>query len=321
MKLPKEQILRFLAQNLKIRGSVLPIPYWRATAWAKGLGLKRGGDTVIYTGHMYQLIPFVKAAAKRNALLDTPVAEAGAMLARLINPFISIGSLMTLGAVERADVVRYNRYLRNIALLLMKSGAEFGYLYEKEQYAGALAWDLGLDGVFAAHARRVAGTLKELGVKRLITVDPHTTDIFRNVYPEVVDGFDIEVRSYLEVLAEKGLKAKFVLDRRAAIHDSCVYSRYLALEDEPRRLLSAVGVEAAEPELSGRNTHCCGGPIESLFPEKAHEIAKARAEQLFALADECVTMCPICHLNIHGAKEGEGRMVTDISAYLYQACF
>jgi Fe-S oxidoreductase len=321
MKLPKEHILRFLAQNLAIRGTVLPIPYWRTTAWAKGLGLKRGGKRVIYTGHMYQLIPYVKATAKRNALLDTPVAEAGAILARLINPFVSIGSLMALGAVNRADLVRYNRYLKNIALLLMKSGLEFGYLYEKEEYAGALAWDLGLDRVFSSHARRLAAKLQELGVKEVITVDPHTTDILKNVYPKVVDGFDLTVRSFMEVLEEGGLRPRFVLDRRVALHDSCVYSRYLSAVDQPRRLLQAVGVEVAEPELSGRNTHCCGGPIESLFPEKAHEIAKARAEQLFSLSDQCVTMCPICHLNIDGAKGAETRSVTDISTYLYQACF
>ena len=47
---------------------------------------------------------------------------------------------------------------------------------------------------------------KKNGVEKIITVDPHTTHTLRTVFPEFVKGFDIEVKSYLEVLAESGME-------------------------------------------------------------------------------------------------------------------
>jgi Fe-S oxidoreductase len=107
-------------------------------------------------------------------------------------------------ARERAE---YDRILADIARLLRSAGVEFGYLYSDDLYAGALAWDMGADEVVAAHARRVAAVFRAHGVREAITVDPHTTTMLRSVYPSLVGGFDVRVRSYLEVLAERGLPA------------------------------------------------------------------------------------------------------------------
>ena len=40
--------------------------------------------------------------------------------------------------------------------------------------------------------------------RRVITIDPHTTNMLRSVYPKLIPGYDIQVKTYLEVLAEKG---------------------------------------------------------------------------------------------------------------------
>ncbi len=87
------------------------------------------------------------------------------------------------------------------------------------------------------------------------------------------------------------------------IHDSCIYARYEGIIDEPRLLLQNAGVKIHEPELSGRLTHCCGGPLESLFPAKAHEIGMKRAAQLAECGNQVVTMCPICMANIKRASD------------------
>src|ERR1019366_7846957 len=85
----------------------------------------------------------------------------------------------------------------------------------------------------------VAGILRKHGVREVITVDPHTTTMLRTVYPKLVDGYDVHVRSYLEVLAERGLPVGVPLSGTVAIHDSCVYARYEGIVDEPRRLRAA----------------------------------------------------------------------------------
>ena len=56
-------------------------------------------------------------------------------------------------------------------------------------------------------------------------IDPHTTTMLRTGYPKLVPGYDVRVRSYLEVLAERGLPAAAPLRGTVVIHDSCVYAR------------------------------------------------------------------------------------------------
>jgi len=51
----------------------------------------------------------------------------------------------------------------------------------------------GVDDVFIAHAHIVYDRLKEHGVRRVITVDPHTTNMLRTVYAEVIDNYNPEV--------------------------------------------------------------------------------------------------------------------------------
>ncbi len=320
MGVPKEHVLAILAQNIAIRRSVFPLASRHLTAWARGLGLKRGGPRVLYTGHMYQLVPFIKATARREHLREKKVLAGLMPIGRLLNPIFNLSSLVTLAGVERGEVEYYNSLLGNIACLLQKAGVEFGYLYEHEEYAGALAYDLGLDDAFEKHAVRLFAKMKDLGVQELITVDPHTTDILKNVYPRVVDGFDIRVENYLDLLARRAGPEgkKRSLDRgekgKVVLHDSCVYARSLSFLETPRDLLEMSGVEVIEPDLSGVATHCCGGPLESFFPQKAMELARERASQLVSAGDPgeiptVVTMCPICHLNLDKAAGPEARVM------------
>ena len=108
--------------------------------------------------------------------------------------------------------------------------------------------------------------------------------MLRSVYPKVLDGFDVEVRSYLEVLGEQELRIerprlRAPVGRRGRVHDSCVFARYEGMVDEPRELLAAAGLTVREPEHAGRQTWCCGGPVESLYPAKAAANAAKRVER------------------------------------------
>lgn len=320
MALPIEPVLGILSDNLRLRGSVMPLSNRKATAWAKGLGLPRAGETVLYTGHMYQLIPAIDSLSKILAEMEAkdswPIRWMG--VGRKVNSYINTSRFMARPDSGKEAV--FNRRLANIAGLLKKAGVSFGYLYEQELYAGALLHDEGVDDVFSAHARRVWRVLKSNNVKRVITVDPHTTNMLRQVYPEIVPGYDIEVKSYLEVLAEAGLTPTSKLRKDVVIHDSCVYARYEKVLDQPRHLLDRAGVQINEIENTGRLTHCCGGPIESLFPKKARAIAETRIKQLEAGGcSKVVSMCPICLVNLQQAANKNGTRVFDISDYLYDA--
>jgi len=314
MPLPTQYVLGILVDNLLKRKSVLKLSSRTTTRWANGLNIPRGGKRVLYTGHMYQLIPSISALAAKMAFFENSWIAKFFGLGRFVNKFINLAWFMA--RTDSGETKEYNDQLRNIARLLQEAGIEFGYLYEQEMYSGALVHDEGVDGAFKRHAQRVFDVFRRNGVKSVITVDPHTTNMLRSVYPEYVDGFDLDVKSYLEVLNDSEIAARQDLDLNITIHDSCVYARYENIVSEPRLLLSRAGAKIVEPELAGKLTHCCGGPIESFFPGKAQAIAKKRIEQLAAAGGDIVAMCPICLINLKHAGKQENIEVKDISEYL-----
>jgi Fe-S oxidoreductase len=314
MSIPIAPILGIFADNVRKRGSVLPLSKRTATGWARGLNLPRGGETVLYTGHMYQMVPAIDAMSSQLALLENSFLTRFFGLGRLVNKFINLSFFMGLAA-SRKKMRHSEQVLRDIVGLLRGAGVKCGYLYEQEFYAGALLYDDGLDDSFGEHARRVAKHLKKLGVRRLITVDPHTTHMLRHAYPRFVKDFDIEVQNYLEVLAQAHPEAQEPVNGEVVVHDSCIYARYEDIRDQPRELLRAAGLSVQEPELFGKTAHCCGGPLESLFPAEAHRISGNRVAQLEAKGKSVVTMCPFCWVNLSKAA-GDRLVINDIASTL-----
>ena len=76
MPLPIAPTLGIFVDNVRKRGSGLPLSKRTATGWARGLDLPRGGETVLYTGHVYQMIPAIDAMSSQT-LIDSalPVLE------------------------------------------------------------------------------------------------------------------------------------------------------------------------------------------------------------------------------------------------------
>jgi hypothetical protein len=316
MPVPISSTLGILGDNLHKRKSALPLSRRTVSAWARGLNLPRGGATVLYTGQMWQMVPAINAMSRQLGKYENSRNARLFGLARSMNRLVNLTPL--LARTNPKERRAYNERLRNIVRLLRAAGVEFGYLYERDLYTGALAHDEGLDRAFARHAQYVYRNLKENGVQQVITVDPHTTNMLRSVYPKLVPGFDLQVRSYLEVLTERKLKPLLKLGQEATIHDSCIYARSEGVLEQPRRLLAAGGVTLVEPELSGKLTFCCGGPLETLFPGKSAEIARRRIEQLSACSAKVVTACPLCLANLSRVVPA-GVEVQDISDYLVRA--
>ena len=317
MPLPIGPVLGILSDNLQKHGSVIPLSRSKMTGWSKDLNIPSGGEVILYTGLMYQLIPSIDAMASEMALFENSVITNLFEMGRFANKLINLSFFMSLTASKEMKQEN-DQVLCSIAKMLQKAGVDFGYLYEKELYSGALVYDGGMDESFGLHAQRVYNVFRENGVRRVITVDPHTTNVLRDVYPKFVQGFDIEVTSYLEVLVDKDLSVLQEHNKTLVIHDSCIYARYEGTIDAPRNLLTNSGVTIKEPELAGRSTYCCGGPIESLFPSKAHEIAGNRVNQLMDAGENIVTMCPICQVNLRKAAK-ESCQITDISTILSEA--
>jgi hypothetical protein len=316
MSIPIEATLGMLGDNLRRRHSVLPISRRKASAWARGLGLPRGGKVVLYTGQMFQLVPSINALSGQLARAEGTWMARYFGFARRMNRLVNLAGLMARPSSEEDR--EYREPLRQIALLLKAAHVEFGYLYEDDLYAGALAYDEGLDDTLRGHAQTVYARMRAHGVEEVITVDPHTTHLLRSVYPTIVPGYTLKVRTYLEVLAEREFVPLQSVDSEVTIHDSCLYARSEGVLAQPRQLLERGGVRIREAELSGRATQCCGGPAEMLFPGRAHAVAEKRVQQLQKASDRVVTLCPLCLANLRRAAP-PGMQISDISGYLARA--
>jgi Fe-S oxidoreductase len=315
MPLPTKEVLGILTDNLKIRKNVLPISKRAATEWAKDLSIPEGGDTIIYTGLMYQLTPYITGLVNALENLEGSFLLKFIKLGRFANKVVNVS--IFFGRVDKQEIKKNNQTLFTIARLLQKAGVNFGYLYGNELYTGALIYDLGVDEVFNRHAMTVYKNLKENHVKIIITVDPHTTNMLREVYPKIIKDFNIEVKSYIEILVENDIKPVKQTNGEVIVHDSCVYARYENVINEHRILLENAGIKISEPENTKKYTFCCGGPVESIFPDKALVVGKERIRQLKKAGKKAAVMCPICYANLNRSVSSDDNIeISDITDFL-----
>lgn len=298
-------IIELLAHNVRKSRNPFGVPKSVLNRWWWLSGLEREGDTILFTGLMYQSLPIIAKTTERLSALEDTRWAGSIRFSRYIPRWTAGLGLFLL--VNRKETRACHQVLRNIALLLQKSGVRFGYRPDLDHYSGILLYDLGDEETFVEHARFVTEKLKNAGIRRLITVDPHTTYALRELYPKYT-GHSFEVRAYFELLSLSGGNG----NRRIALHDPCFYGRYLELAEVPQRLLQGLHVECVPVRNSGAFTHCCGGPAESVSPKLSREVMQRRLHELQETGAPIVAMCPICLGNLKRA----GAAVEDLSTVL-----
>jgi Fe-S oxidoreductase len=306
-------IIDLIAANVKKTRNPFGMPNSQLNTWWREMPgfTRRPGDPLLFTGLMYQAIPYIEATTRRLERLEgSRYAEylRFGRLSRYIPSFL-VGrgfSLMT----SKAERQQFNGILQAICRLLTQSEVSFFYHPEMDFYSGVLLYDLGDQEGFVEHARFVARTLQLHGVKKVITVDPHTTYALKELYPKYA-GVSFEVEPYFALLQPRGVSGGNGRPP-VAIHDPCFYGRYLKLSEGPRQLLSGLGVEYVDVRNCGEFTSCCGGPAESVSPALNREILGRRVEELKASGAPVVTFCPICLANLLKA----GLPVEDLASLL-----
>ncbi|MFP3210466.1 MAG: (Fe-S)-binding protein [Thermocladium sp.] len=257
--------------------------------WANGIEFDNDSTTILYTGHMYQLMAYNK---KLRELLNGNM-ELMRIGSSLITRAPALAKIMR-GLYDKEVKDKMEKYLRNVVTLLKAAGIKFRYLGVDEPYPGTLLLDMGYVNEFANYARQVADLFHEKGVKRIIVIDPHTYDILINEYPKYVPNFDFEVVHYLDLLGSLQFKS---LGDSVTYHEPCHLKRRMNY-DKPLELLSKVG-QVKMPRHNGKNTMCCGGPDEAFYPRVSNNVAVLRFKELKETsASKIVTACPICFVNL-----------------------
>ena len=106
MPLPTGDVIGILADNLRLRKSVLPLSAKVATKWTEGLGLPRGGETVLYTGLMYQLIPYIEGLVKAEIKLGDSWLAKYTGLGRKVNRVVNVSAFMARPSAEERAALR-----------------------------------------------------------------------------------------------------------------------------------------------------------------------------------------------------------------------
>ncbi len=298
-------IIDILADNVRKTRNPFGLKKSGLNSWWKDSSVTQEGDTLLFTGMMYQLVPYIKATTKYlEKFEDTPKADY-LRYGKVVPKALTNLALNIIAAKE--DKQSFNAILANVVQILQASGVSFSYQPELDEYSGVLLYDLGDQESFVEHAVYVANKLKKAGIRKLITVDPHTTYAVKVLYPKYT-GISFEVQTYFELANLKGADSA----TEVTLHDPCFYGRYLELADVPLTLLAGLGVNCKPLNTSGSFTTCCGGPAESVSPKLAEEVGLRRVTELKDNGGKIVAMCPICMANLQKA----GAEVEDLSSLL-----
>jgi len=304
---PKD-IIENIADNVRSTRNPFGLSKDGFNTWWKDVNIPEKGDTLLFTGLMYQLVPYIKAATTYlEKYEDKPVAKY-LKYGKFVPKFIANMGLQKIASP--AEKQKTATTLANIVKILKSSNVSFCYDHDLDEYSGVLLYDLGDQEGFESHAHFVAKKLQDAGIKRLITVDPHTTYALKVLYPKIT-GISFEVQTWFEVANLAGK----VEQTEITLHDPCFYGRYLEVSDAPRAILSKAGVSCAEINNNGNFTNCCGGPAESVSPKLADEVGLRRVAELQATGKPIVALCPICMVNL----EKCGAEVVDLSSILVDA--
>ncbi|WP_054754571.1 (Fe-S)-binding protein [Piscibacillus salipiscarius] len=217
------------------------------------------------------------------------------------------------------------------ARLMNKAGVKFAILGNKERNSGDTARRLGNEFLFQELAEKNIKEFEKNEVKKIVTIDPHAYNIFKNEYPDF--GFEGEVYHHTELLAqliEEGrLQPEQAINEKITFHDSCYLGRYNDVYNPPRKILESIpGVQYVEIERNKENGMCCGAGGGMMWSEETtgNRINVARTEQALEVTPNTISSaCPYCLTMLTDgtkAKEVEDDVTTqDVAEVLERSIF
>jgi len=199
---------------------------------------------------------------------------------------------------------------RATAKILDHIGANFGILGAAEKDSGHDVRRFGEETLFMALRDHNVEAIKESGVQRIVTADPHAFNALKHDYKDVPP-----VEHISQVIAREVRAGKIKFNPAAngnvyTYHDPCYLGRHNQVYDDPRNVLDAIpGLKRVEMKRSRDRSFCCGGGGLMLFyePKEEERIAVKRVQMAAeAGANVIVTACPFCMVNIEDAIKVAG---------------
>ncbi len=199
--------------------------------------------------------------------------------------------------------------------LLDEAGVDFNYMGKSENCCGIPMLVAGKWDVFVENMKRNIKAIENIGGSTIISSCPSCDMMWRLVYPEWAKKlgirYDIKVKHYSEVLAEKIKNKEFVFPQNnmepvtVTWHDSCHMGRAMGIYDAPREVIRAIpNVKLVEMEYNREEAHCCGSVLTLIKePQVAEEVGKVRLDEAIeAGAQKVLSLCPCCEFQFRVTK-------------------
>ncbi|MBZ5705576.1 MAG: (Fe-S)-binding protein [Acidobacteriia bacterium] len=199
---------------------------------------------------------------------------------------------------------------RATAKILDHVGANFGILGATEKDSGHEVRRFGEETLFMALRDHNVEAIKESGVQRIVTADPHAYNALKHDYQDVPPVEHISQVIASEVKTGKIRFNPVDNNNVYTYHDPCYLGRHNQIYDDPRDVLDAIpGLKRVEMTRSRDRSFCCGGGGLMLFyePKEDQRIGVKRVQMAAESgANVIVTACPFCMVNIEDAIKVAG---------------
>jgi Fe-S oxidoreductase len=294
----------YIRDNVLKSGNMVGVDEDKA-GWAARLDLPQRAEYTFFAGCGYQFMKYAEGMLGAARSLEK-VGIGMNKIVGLDRAFKKVGvNLTNLSAkvVSASLEDRYTKTLLSAVSVLRKLGLDLGYLHQDEPCCGSPLYYGGFVPEFTQTARKNFEIFQSCGVGKLIGLVPACTAALKGLYPRYVEGYDLEVWHFYEIVAREikrtGKRMKLAEKMIVTYHDPCQLSRHMEIVREPREIMGLIeGLELLEPgtERCGEWSTCCGGgELEASHPQLSHRLGQKRAGELLATgAPVVVTSCPAC---------------------------
>jgi Fe-S oxidoreductase len=248
----------------------------------------------VFEAYEVQSNPWAIAAETRGDW----AREAGVPIVTTAEEVARLDYLFYVGSAESFDP-RGQRIARAFARLMSAAGVRIGILGAGETSTGECVRRAGNEMLFQTLAQALVEKLNALGVKRIVTCDPHAFNTLRNEYPEF--GGRYEVVHHTQLIASLMAAGRLRLRRaheRVIYHEPCYLARHNGEYEAPRAVVAALCKDSPlEFDLARDHAMCCGAGGARMWMEEriGRRINVVRAEQAIAKSPATVaTACPYC---------------------------
>jgi heterodisulfide reductase subunit D len=209
---------------------------------------------------------------------------------------------------------------RAVAGILRAAGVEFGLM--REQWCcGGPAREMGYVTRAREFAEHNLADWRDVGVRRVITLDPHDYISFTEDYVEYFGAdYDIEVVHITELVAELirdgRLRLTTPIAAVATYHDPCRLNKRKGIYESPREILRAIpGLEYRDVDHVTQWAYCsgAGGGLAIERPDLTEAISAQRMDRAAGLeVDTLVSACVWSERPLSKAGADRGIEVRDL---------